>query len=212
MYRFEYFLRIEEKIRKNDYIYFFNSNYLFLEKIEEKDIFFSDKIVALSWDAINKNSKDSFPYERYRFSSAYIPYKKGKYYYQGGFYGAKSPIFLELCTECLKMIEQDKKRKHIAVWHDESYLNKYLLDKETIRVNEEYGMPQEWLKGNQKAKCILRDKNNYLGEKIIKNIKKRDKYKSNFCKKSIYFFYERLNKFNKVISKKYREELYNKTI
>ena len=108
------------------------------------------------------------------------------------------------------MVEQDKKQKHIAIWHDESYLNKYLLDKETIKVNEEYGMPEELLRGKQKIKCILRDKNNYFGEKIIKDIKKRKKYEYSLYKKSICFFYKLLNKVNKIVSKKYREELYNK--
>ena len=173
--RFEYFIGIKDELKKFSYIYFFNSNYLFQNVINEEDNFFSKdmKLVTLCWNKINNKESKNFTYERNKKSKAYIPYDQGEYYYQGGFYGGETNEFFKLCEECLKMIEEDKKNNYIAIWHDESYLNRYLLDKNPKRVNEIYGMPEEWLVKKQEIKALLRDKNKILGRDFIYNMKQK---------------------------------------
>lgn len=187
--RFKYFLKIEKELKKFSYVYFFNSNYLFQDIIDEKDNFFSEKmkLVTLCWSKVNDRENKNFTYERTKKSTAYISYEQGKYYYQGGFYGGETSEFLKLCQECLRMIEEDKKNNYIARWHDESYLNKYLIDKNPKRVNEIYGMPEEWLIKNQKVKAILRDKNKFLGKEFVSNLKQTTTT-TNIFKKFLNFF------------------------
>lgn len=184
--RFEYFLNIKNYLDKIDYLYFFNANYIFKDEILEKEIIPSEKenyLVALCWDKVNNKDKEEYTYERNKKSSAFIPYGKGEKYYQGGFFGGKKEEFIELVEECQNLIEKDKKINYIAIYHDESYLNKYfyLLDKKIKIVNEKYGMPEEWDNNQKNRKCILRDKNKILGEKyikILKNNKEKDRFKN----------------------------------
>jgi len=67
-------------------------------------------------------------YEVRKSSAAYVPAQEGEYYFAGGFYGGKRDVFIDINRSILEMIERDKKKNLIAVWHDESYLNRYFID------------------------------------------------------------------------------------
>lgn len=59
---------------------------------------------------------------------------------------------------------------------NESYLNKYLLDKQIKILSTEYGRPQEWTVPPT-PKIIFRDKNTILGASYICSLKKRNRLK-----------------------------------
>ncbi|XP_038601864.1 histo-blood group ABO system transferase-like [Tachyglossus aculeatus] len=81
----------------------------------------------------------SFTYERRPLSRAYIPPDEGDFYYAGGFFGGTVSEVYKLTKECHQAMMADKGNKIEAVWHDESYLNKYLLyHKPTKILSPEY--------------------------------------------------------------------------
>ena len=175
LYRFRMFLKFKDELAKYDYIFFFNGNTLFLETINEYEILpkkNENYIVALSWLEFQKKNKIEFPYDRNKKSTAYIPNHLGNYYFQGGLNGGRSKEYIDLMIECNKQIETDEKNNVIARNHDESHLNKYLLNKQVKVLDNIYGNPEEW-KHISNPKIIFRDKNNTIGKKSLDKLKKR---------------------------------------
>ena len=85
--------------------------------------------------------RSSFPYSRDYRSEANIAYGRGIHYFCGGFNGGSK--YLDMAIEIKKMVDIDTKRGVIPVWHDESYLNKYLIKKTPTKVfNPDYCFPQ----------------------------------------------------------------------
>ena len=106
-------------------------------------------------------------------SRANIPADTGKYYVMGGFNGGKTETFLKMSEELSKNINEDLKNNIIAVWHDESHLNKYIIDKNIKILDPSYGYPDDWdLPFN--PKIMIRDKTKYGGHNILRGIKNKN--------------------------------------
>lgn len=162
--RFDIFLTQEDKLAQFDYIFFFNANMQFVDLVGQ-EILPSDKNDGLAMGLhpgfYNKNIND-FTYDRNLQSTAYIPYNSGRFYVQGCLNGGTADAYLKLCHVCSKNIKTDLDKNVIALWHDESHLNKYVLDKNPLIIPCNYLYPESWdlpdFKDN--IKIIQRDKNN----------------------------------------------------
>ncbi|XP_044129244.1 histo-blood group ABO system transferase 2-like isoform X3 [Bufo gargarizans] len=71
--------------------------------------------------------REGYTYERNPQSEAYIPLDEGDFYYAGGFFGGNVEEVHKLTNFCHNAIMTDKAKNIEAIWHDESYLNKYFL-------------------------------------------------------------------------------------
>ena len=67
-------------------------------------------------------------YDRNPKSLAYIPYGDGNNYYAGGFNGGRTKNFLEMSEVIADRVNRDLENGVIALWHDESHMNRYLVD------------------------------------------------------------------------------------
>lgn len=165
--RFKFFRSIENELREFDYIYFFNSNMRFLTSVGE-EVFPTEEedglLAVLHPGYFNKTEKD-FPYERNKRSLAYI--KKGKHYFMGGFNGGKAKNFLNLINELNKNIETDLTNGLIAIWHDESHLNAYLLHKNNRILSPAYGFGEGWALPFD-PKIIVLDKTKFGGHDFLR--------------------------------------------
>ncbi|KAM3910775.1 histo-blood group ABO system transferase-like [Leptodactylus fuscus] len=84
-------------------------------------------------------ARGNFTYERRKESTAYIPPDEGDFYYAGGYFGGKVEEVYKLTNFCHNEMMTDKNNHIEAVWHDESYLNKYFLyHKPTKVLSPEY--------------------------------------------------------------------------
>ncbi|CAO2598184.1 Histo-blood group ABO system transferase 1 [Lemmus lemmus] len=93
-----------------------------------------------------RSSREAFTYERRPKSRAYIPRDEGDFYYAGGFFGGSVVEVHHLTKACHQAMVEDKANGIEAVWHDESYLNKYLLyHKPTKVLSPEYVWDQKLL-------------------------------------------------------------------
>ncbi|XP_029392405.1 histo-blood group ABO system transferase [Mus pahari] len=92
------------------------------------------------------SSREAFTYERRPQSQAYIPWDKGDFYYMGAFFGGSVLEVHHLTKACHEAMVEDQANGIEAVWHDESYLNKYLLyHKPTKVLSPEYMWDQQLL-------------------------------------------------------------------
>nr|WP_241879702.1 hypothetical protein [Psychrobacter sp. PraFG1]UNK06540.1 hypothetical protein MN210_06655 [Psychrobacter sp. PraFG1] len=78
-----------------------------------------------------------------------MAYGEGKYYFTGALNGGKSEAFLDLCHTLYNNTQSDLKQDIIALWHDESHLNKFALGREDIKILPPYftrGEREYWKK------------------------------------------------------------------
>lgn len=155
--KFNLFLSIEERLKKFDYLYFFNSNMLFVDYVGKEILPPTDGIVDLT--GLARCHPRFYMYERNKKSEAFIPYRRNKKYryFQGGLQGGKVDDFLSFCKTCKGYMEKDLRNNFIPIFHDESYVNKYAFENTVHPLTPEFGYPEGW-NLPYKPKIILRDK------------------------------------------------------
>lgn len=133
LYRFRMFLRVEEKLKKYDYIFFFNANIIIKKKISEDEFLpIEEDLLVVKHPGYYDKPTYEFPYERRKKSTAYIPYNEGNIYAWGGLNGGKANAFVDLIKDRADAIDDDWNKKIIAKWHDESQLNYYIYQCQKI--------------------------------------------------------------------------------
>lgn len=84
-------------------------------------------------------------YETRQQSTAYIPPHEGSCYFAGGFYGGTSTEFLRMAQTMQENIYTDLKNGIVAIWHDESHLNRYFINHQpTLILSPSYCYPENW--------------------------------------------------------------------
>lgn len=98
-------------------------------------------------------------YEMNSQSLAYVAPREGTCYFAGGFYGGKRDEFIELNKTIFERIQIDLGHGIMPVWHDESHLNRYLIDhKPTVILTPSYCYPESW-RLNYHPRLLALDKN-----------------------------------------------------
>lgn len=164
--RFETFLNVQEKLKQYDYIYFMNGTLLPVAPIG-REIFPTARqgLMVTLHPRYYQYHRSTYPYEKNEMSRARILPSEGEYYVAGDFNGGKSEDYLCMCRELADAVRRDLEDGVIAVWHDESHLNKYMIGRRPLILSPEYLFP-ETLNFNQKnlmtvkpeVKIIVKDK------------------------------------------------------
>jgi histo-blood group ABO system transferase len=137
--RYSTFLTQREILQGYKHLYYVDSDMLFVSPIREEDIF-SDAITGVFHPGYL--GKCGTP-ERNPASTAYIPVGTQNKYFCGGFNGGKTESFLAMAETIKHAIDIDTQNGVMAVWHDESHLNRYLLDNPPARIlGPEYCYPE----------------------------------------------------------------------
>lgn len=127
--RFDIFQKARAQLLLMDYIYFFNANMLFQKDVGEEIIpdGTHDLVFVLHPGFYNKD-RINFTYEQNTESLAYIPSDSGEHYFMGGLNGGKASAYIEMIDDLKQRISKDEERDIVAIWHDESHLNRYAVD------------------------------------------------------------------------------------
>ena len=98
-------------------------------------------------------------FERRKESTAYVN-QEHHLYHCGAVQGGKTDAFLNACKELMDNINNDYANGIIAVWHDESHWNAYLVntDKTYKSMDSSYCYPESW-KLDLPKKILALDKN-----------------------------------------------------
>jgi hypothetical protein len=140
--RFYYFKQIETTLHQYDIIYYIDVDMIIHDIIDEEVIPENEEIIAAKhyWYDTSKGL-----YETNISSTAYVNSDDliGKYC-QGCFYGAKSISFINMINQLNSNVIEDLKKNVIAVWHDESHFNKYILEHPCKRLHTGYTHPESY--------------------------------------------------------------------
>lgn len=163
LFRYKMFVKIIPELRSYDYIFFMNANIICASEIKEKEFLPEEKeFLVVQHPGYYNRFPYEFPYERRKTSSAYISYLKGDVYICGGVNGGKAKDFIELIEVLAKKIETEFSKGIIARWHDESHINRYIIDNDNYRLlTPSYCYPEG---GNIpfEPKLIVLDKKKWL--------------------------------------------------
>jgi hypothetical protein len=154
--RFHYFNLSKKEILGSDFSFYIDADSLF---VNEFDIDLNERVETIA--TIHPGFKGGIGTpERNPNSSAYIRYGERNVYFCGGFFGGNSRSFINMSEEISSNIDDDLSKGIIAVWHDESHLNKYFLKNKpsvildhTISVSE-----SSFYEGEREEKIIFLDK------------------------------------------------------
>ena len=140
--RFNYFIKEKEHISKFDYCYYFDVDMGIVAKVGDEVL---GDLVATMHPYQSFVPKEQRTYDRNPKSLAYVPVgEEGELYYAGGFNGGSTKRFLEMAEVLADRVTKDLENDVIALWHDESQMNRYLIDNPpTVSLTPSYVFAEE---------------------------------------------------------------------
>ena len=124
--RYNYFIKEADHISKYDYCFYFDVDMGIVNKVGDEVL---GDLVATMHPYQSFAPKIQRSYDRNPKSLAYVPlYDEGEHYYAGGFNGGSTKRFLEMSEVIADRVNKDLENDVIALWHDGSHLNRYLID------------------------------------------------------------------------------------
>lgn len=117
--RYHAMLRQRDLLERFSHVFYMDIDMLVVNPIKEEEIL-SEGLTAVT--------HPGFPeaFERNPRSTAYVD--NNPTYYQGCLIGGRTDKFLSMCETIANNIDIDDRNELMAVWHDESHLNRYLRD------------------------------------------------------------------------------------
>jgi GR25 family glycosyltransferase involved in LPS biosynthesis len=129
LYRFIYFLQFKkEDIALSEVIFFLNANGRIIQKIYSPII--NESLFFTHHCAFVNKPYDVLTYEKSNKSNACIPYETefNYEYFTGAFHGGETSQFIKMCEILSERIFEDERNGYIAIWHDESHINRYCYE------------------------------------------------------------------------------------
>ena len=137
--RFQVYDDHAELFAKMDYLFAVDADLVFVSPAGEELL---SNLVATQHPAFVKKRGD---YENKKISAAYVGPHEGKHYFSCSLYGGNKSEFLKLVKAARKQVDSDLEKKFISRWHDQSYLNRYLIDHPpTCVLDPTYCYPEDW--------------------------------------------------------------------
>jgi len=149
--RFEIINRARDQISKHDLLVFLDADTLVVDEVVEKE-FVSDKPFFGVWHPCHNlgmppHNKLPGAFDTNPNSTACIDLSMdncSKYYYQGCLWGGKVPEILDMIDILNTKVNKDLENGVIALWHDESHLNKFFIENPDLvnTLGPEYAYPE----------------------------------------------------------------------
>jgi len=157
LYRFHFFQQYMSEM-PGDFFFYIDADCLIMEKVSGQDVL-SPRTAVQHCGFVNSRGT----YEENPNSTSFVRNNEGDIYYGGGFWGFSKAEFVRVVNAAVTMIDTDYNNKITPVWHDESVLNRILIDKPPTKVldpsfhypeNNEY-IYKKWAVKGKRYKCIV---------------------------------------------------------
>lgn len=170
--RYHFFLEHREQLEQCSHLFYCDADMRFVGRVGSEIV---HTRVATLHPGYYEKPADRFTYERRPESKAYIPCGVGEHYYCGGVQGGETKAYLEMSETISQWVDEDQKKGIIAIWHDESYYNRYLLNNPpTKTLSPSYCYPESWTLPYEKRILALdKDHNKMRGIGSPFNLKRR---------------------------------------
>ena len=141
--RYNYFVKEKDFILEHDYCFYFDAD-MRLDNLVGEEVF--GDLVATKHPYQSEFSTDKMSYDRNPNSLAYVPIGEGVTYYAGGFNGGRTKNFIEMSEVIADRVNEDLEKGIVALWHDESHMNRYLIDNPpSLSLTPSYCFPEEFI-------------------------------------------------------------------
>ena len=128
LWRFDIILKHEDELKKMDYLYYMDIDMMVVGKIGEEVL--GDRVATQHPGFINLRGT----YENRPESLACVNSDEGIEYYCGGFNGGSSEEYLKMAKQLNANTKEDSRNGVMAIFHDESHMNRYLIDNPPTKV------------------------------------------------------------------------------
>lgn len=150
MMRFAMYYNNKHLFANIDYLFACDSDMLFCDTVGDEIL--GDRVATQHPGYVGHRGT----YETRPISTACVARHEGKQYFAGGFYGGTTTEFLNMMSCVTTNIQKDLDRQFVAVWHDESHLNRYFIDHEpTVILSPSYCYPGNLVKDYPKKLWAL---------------------------------------------------------
>ena len=156
LFRYNVFDAARKELEEMDYLFYSDADMLFVDTVGAEIL--SDRVGTTHPGFFDK-PRSAFTYETNSASRAFVAPTEGTTYYAGGFNGGTKIEYLQMCKVLSEKIAEDFSKGIIAVWHDESHMNRYFIDHPpTLSLSPSYCYPESWSLPFEKRLLAL-DKN-----------------------------------------------------
>ena len=155
-----------------DFLFLSDADMLFVNPVGEEILptekpFLTGTVHPGFWSPIS-NDNIRGTYENNTKSTAYVGSEEGLIYFAGGFNGGKTKDFMKMAATIKAHVDIDLSKEYIAVWHDESHINRYYIDNPPKVLPPDYCYPESGILPVTK-KLLALDKDHA----VMRNFKKQ---------------------------------------
>jgi len=164
--RFHYFNKAKALIEKSDYSFYIDADSLFIGEMKEEFLPVGGMIGTIHPCLFSGNGTP----ERNPNSKAFISHSENNRYFCGGFFGGDSKSFLKMSEKICSNIEEDLSKGIIAIWHDESHINRFFLDNPpNFTMEPPFAVAESLTEIHESSKILFLDKNLKGGHDFFRN-------------------------------------------
>ena len=170
--RFEIINKAREEIDKHDWLVFIDADAIPVVEITEEEFFTNKPLFGVHHPChflgMEPHTQAPGAYDQNPDSEAYVDTSKGlpEVYYQGCFWGGKVPNVCAMIDELEARVNRDLEKDVVALWHDESQINKYFLERLDMvhTYGPEYAFPEvfkDYCQFSPKIVHLAKDNSSY---------------------------------------------------
>ncbi len=143
-----------EGLSKMDYLFYCDADMLFVGDIGDEIL--SDRVATQHPGYYGRRGT---PETNPKSLACVYPHEEMQYF-AGGFNGGTSVEFLKMSKKISDNIDDDYSREIIAIWHDESHMNRYFIDNPPTKIlDPSYCCNENWVDCPFGRRLLALDKN-----------------------------------------------------